>query len=387
MNEFALVFLHDFPSWKPQYSWHELWGLHVREVDLLPISGIPFESSKLQDVQTQGREERSKHLSVSSGLEHFWNCSSFQWKLLSGHLCRLRTKWKQHYSQDLWQKLGTTLWVSFLSLQYCCYISFWSNVLFECIVLSIDWTVCWFPAFFSDYFGVDESGVISLHVMMMGSFDRKFDMTITQIPCQSGKRAPLHCLQYLTGTHGKIKSFNYDSYSSIPLSSNANNNNLATTPSPQSLVNVGDGYPNDIDYIICLKKEPGFCSVTYELATQDTRVLPFGIGTVGPVKTLQGRQVHPLAQCNEDFLTIGGVRLCSSSIPSYPEGQSYVSDIAYHSGIAKTDIATGVVLNATVASPTLLTDSTPGPFLARFVSNKSFNSKGFYLFFRQNPCH
>lgn len=244
----------------------------------------------------------------------------------------------------------------------------------------------------TDYFGVDESGVISLHVMMMGSFDRKFDLTITQIPCQSEKRAPPNCLQYLTGTHGKIKSFNYDSYSS-PASLSNLGTTTTTTPSPPSLTSssassilgLGEGYPNDIDYNICLKKEPGFCSITYELATQDSKVLPFGIG-VTPVKTLQGRQIQTVVQCNDDFLTIGGIRLCSSSIPSFPEGLSYVSDIAYHAGILRTDTSTGLVFNATLAAPTLLTDTTPGPFLARFVSNKAYNAKGFYLFYRQNPC-
>jgi hypothetical protein len=249
------------------------------------------------------------------------------------------------------------------------------------------------PLFFKlDYFSVEESGVISLHVMMMGSFDRKFDMIITQIPCDSEKRAPPHCLQYLTGTHGKFRSFNYDSYPVLNIVGRQDsiiNSLLGTTSTPpttQSTLNPGDGYPNDIDYMICLRKESGFCSVTYELATQDGKVLPFGIGSIPAVKTVQGRQVHPLPQCNEDFLSVGGVRLCSSSV-SFPEGQSYISDIAYGSGVQKTDTATGLVLNATIASPTLLTDWTPGPFLARFVSNKSFNAKGFYLFFRQNPCH
>ena len=247
--------------------------------------------------------------------------------------------------------------------------------------------------FIPDYVGVDESGVISLHVMMMGpNVERKFDMTITQISCDSEKRAPPHCLQYLTGTHGRFKSFNYDFspvLSSSPVQPAAQ---IPSSPSPSLTSNLlpgfGEGYPNDIDYMICLKKEPGFCSVTYELATQDSKLLPFGIGFYfgGEKKILQGRQIvqQPILQCNEDYLTIGGIRICSSTIPSFPDGQSFVSDIG--SGIQKSETSTGLVFNATLAAPTLLTDSTPGPFLARFVSNKAFNAKGFYIFFRQNPC-
>ena len=34
----------------------------------------------------------------------------------------------------------------------------------------------------------------------------------------------------------------------------------------------------------------------------------------------------------------------------------------------------------------MTTDSTPGPFQLRFVSNSVNNAKGFYLAYRQNPC-
>jgi hypothetical protein len=37
----------------------------------------------------------------------------------------------------------------------------------------------------TDYIGVDESGVVSLHIMMLGSYQRRFDVLISQIPCHS----------------------------------------------------------------------------------------------------------------------------------------------------------------------------------------------------------
>jgi hypothetical protein len=207
---------------------------------------------------------------------------------------------------------------------------------------------------------VDESGVISLHVMMLGHYERKFDIFISQIPCEGERRAPPHCLQYYTGTHGRIKSFNYDLLGG----------------------NVTDeGYPNDIDYMMCVKKEPGFCSITYELATTERRVKAFGIGN--PNK-LTGRAGQVVGQCNEDYLVIGGYRICSASV-GVQDGLSFISDVPA-TGFSKTDVQTGSVLNATLTSPVLLTDSTPGPFLLRFISSQANNAKGFDLSFRQNPC-
>ena len=199
-----------------------------------------------------------------------------------------------------------------------------------------------------------------MHVMMLGSNqDRRFDVLISQIPCDGERRAPPHCLQYYTGTHGRIKSFNYDLQAG-----NA----------------TDEGYPNDIDYMMCVKKEPGFCSITYELATSERRVKPFAIGN--PSKGVAGRT--PVAQCNEDYLVVGGFRICSASVGTQ-DGLSFISDVPA-AGAAKADLQTGSVVNASLASPVLLTDSTPGPFLLRFITSQANNAKGFDLYFRQNPC-
>lgn len=197
---------------------------------------------------------------------------------------------------------------------------------------------------------------------MLGSYERKFELLISQIACDGEKRAPPHCLQHYTGTHGRIKSFNYDLHTA----------------------NVTDeGYPNDIDYMMCVKKEPGFCSITYELSTSDRRVKPFAIGN--PTGRSTGRSPGTnVIQCNEDYLVVGGFRICSASVGSH-DGFSYISDVPA-TGISKTDVQTGSVLNATLSSPVLLTDSTPGPFLLRFISSQANNAKGFDLSFRQNPC-
>ena len=145
------------------------------------------------------------------------------------------------------------------------------------------------------YFAVDESGVITFNFMLNYNHyyhERKFNIQLTQIPCSVEKlKAPPNCLQYLTGTYGTIKSFNYQvSSSSSPSNSYARGrNNVNSDASNSGSVSSTTGYPNDLDYSICFKKEPGFCSITYELASAgDGRLSPFEIGTS---ETLTGHRI------------------------------------------------------------------------------------------------
>lgn len=161
--------------------------------------------------------------------------------------------------------------------------------------------------------------------------------------------APSHCLQHHTGTYGRLKSFNYDQEG-------------GDEPSKE-------GYPNDHDYTICVRKESGFCTITYELATQGSTIKPFSVGP--SVKS--GRVASFQTQCKDDFLVVAGIRLCSVTISDGLPNKTVGS-------------YSGAILNATYTSPSLITDSTPGPFAIRFVSSQADNGKGFDLSYRQNPC-
>ncbi|RWS31051.1 uncharacterized protein B4U80_06090 [Leptotrombidium deliense] len=203
------------------------------------------------------------------------------------------------------------------------------------------------------YFGVDESGVVSLHMLLMGNYRRKFDILISQIPCGSENLAPSHCLQYYTGTHGVIKSFNYDlSFSE----------NEATV-----------GYPNDIDYIMCVRKESGFCSISYDLSSNGDGISPFAVGASSETEKSLWRPI--VAQCRDDYLTMGGIRLCSGRL-----------NVAVDEHLDSLSRQEATIVNATLAYPSVITDTTPGPFVIRFVSNNVHNARGFNLTYRQNPC-
>lgn len=126
--------------------------------------------------------------------------------------------------------------------------------------------------------------------------------------------APPHCLQYYQGTHGTVQSFNY-----IPSKATLKGRERRQDrPEMQDVIVKGDGYPNNMDYIICIRKESGFCSITYEYVQdkQSGDLLPF---SVGPTNGLMGgiivgdKEAKTLtgSHCDDDFLIVGGNKMCS----------------------------------------------------------------------------
>ncbi|XP_076308485.1 uncharacterized protein LOC143223895 [Tachypleus tridentatus] len=71
-------------------------------------------------------------------------------------------------------------------------------------------------------------------------FSRKWAIQVLQIPCQAPEAAPPGCLQYYTGATNVIKSFNFNE-----------------NPS-------GVHFLNNIFYSICIRRELGRCSITYQ---------------------------------------------------------------------------------------------------------------------------
>ncbi|CAL1276939.1 unnamed protein product, partial [Larinioides sclopetarius] len=142
------------------------------------------------------------------------------------------------------------------------------------------------------YVDVEDSGAISLHVTMVGVYGRRFNMKITQLRCISRDAAPPHCLQYHTGTRGAIKSFNYDEPGLLGL-----------------------GYPNNMDYVICIRKEPGFCSITYQLSSEGRSVAPFAVGALpGATNTATTLTGPVAAECHDDYVLFTGIRVCSGRV-------------------------------------------------------------------------
>ena len=126
--------------------------------------------------------------------------------------------------------------------------------------------------------------------------------------------APSNCLQYNVGVQGSIRSFNYED------------------PNASA-----QGYLNNLDYTICFRKEPGFCTVTYSIPNVFIHVTDPNQQQEGPLQINPGRYFNIIPDsstsnavgddqagagpydCPWDYLFIAGRRLCGSRL----NGQLY----------------------------------------------------------------
>ncbi|XP_018015876.1 uncharacterized protein LOC108672680 [Hyalella azteca] len=119
----------------------------------------------------------------------------------------------------------------------------------------------------------------------------KWNISVTQIECNSENRAPAGCLQYFTNTKGTIKSFNYDA-TTFP-------NSTPPTATTQLASQV---------YGVCIKPQSGFCSVSYKKTSG--LVNDYTFSTTGdasiypPGDPLPGKAGS--ADCTTDYLMILG---------------------------------------------------------------------------------
>lgn len=108
------------------------------------------------------------------------------------------------------------------------------------------------------------------------------------------------------------------------------------------LYNEGNTYFNNMDYTICFRKEPGFCTMTYSVPTErdpdddqdptkPTRPgASFRYFDIDPEsKVAEGPGVGVL-KCPSDYLLLGGIRFCGGRINSHifspnPQGDTEVT--------------------------------------------------------------
>ncbi|BET03076.1 Hypothetical protein NTJ_15894 [Nesidiocoris tenuis] len=189
------------------------------------------------------------------------------------------------------------------------------------------------------YLDVDEAeGPVMVSVVSNDPKD--FMIRVTQICDGERLLAPKHCLQYYTETEGFIRSFNY-----------------------QPDLRSASGYLNNLDYAICIRKGEEMCSVMYSNEFNNFEN-PFDINNVdadGSLTVPVGEAGAEVFNCPDDFLAIRSVRLC---------GQK-VNDASVQPDFTQ---------NAPVI------DSSSGPFVVSFVTDRSISGLGFFLRYKQFPC-
>ncbi|CAD7082002.1 unnamed protein product [Hermetia illucens] len=152
---------------------------------------------------------------------------------------------------------------------------------------------------------VDFNGVnpIEIAVLTTGSytFNRQWQLQVSQIACNSAYRAPSGCLQYYLDGSGTIMSFNY-----------------ASSPNglPNSIGVEGSRQLANQRYGICIRMGANKCSITYSQISSDiySFTMTGDVGAIDPV--LLGTVDVQSQQCTMDFIIIpnpaqGGVQLDS----------------------------------------------------------------------------
>ncbi|ODN04163.1 hypothetical protein Ocin01_02497 [Orchesella cincta] len=181
---------------------------------------------------------------------------------------------------------------------------------------------------------------IQLSVMTTGEGIRSWSIQINQIEeALSTYSAPSHCLQHFEGTMGVVTSFNYDS-----------------ALSPQ--------YLNNLNYAICIRKEAGFCSITYTNLVPDGQYFPFQVVNADPQGNLllpSGQAGVGIRNCPDDFIILNGIRLCGERLNDGSKSTLLMDDAP-------------------------VTDATNGPFTVMVRTNEIDVGGGFAIYYRQNPC-
>ncbi|XP_074041849.1 uncharacterized protein isoform X2 [Leptinotarsa decemlineata] len=201
-------------------------------------------------------------------------------------------------------------------------------------------TICGYNTGQSIYVDVSTmSGPLQLMVLSNVSYRKRFRFRICQY-ADSCLEPTSNCLQYYTGVTGTISSFNYDQVSmfnrSVPV------------------------YFNNLNYAICIRREAGFCSITYTNVRNGVEY-PFELRNVDGVSTLpRGIAGVDTIDCPDDYIVVAGTRLCGYK---FNDGSNS---------------------NFTVNAP--VTDTNAGPIVIPVRTNSAVTGLGFKLFYTQNRC-
>uniref|UniRef100_A0A182M4H6 CUB domain-containing protein n=1 Tax=Anopheles culicifacies TaxID=139723 RepID=A0A182M4H6_9DIPT len=137
------------------------------------------------------------------------------------------------------------------------------------------------------------SGPISLRIATNGdvSFNRLWNIELSQIACASAERAPAGCLQYYTEPSGEISSLNYG------LGENPAFNTVGTRGSRQ-LANT--------NYGICIRPAAARCSITYSLPPNDRYAFTLSMDVIAIDPSMLGTAMLSMTglACQTDFVVI-----------------------------------------------------------------------------------
>ncbi|CAH1112018.1 unnamed protein product [Psylliodes chrysocephalus] len=201
--------------------------------------------------------------------------------------------------------------------------------------------ICGYNTGQSIYVDVSQSsGPINLMVLSTMTYKKRFRIRICQY---SDICVPDNCLQIYEGVTGTISSFNYDQASMLNRS----------VP----------GYFNNLNYAICIRRTPGYCSITYTNVLNGVEY-PFNlVNFINGMSTVPSNMAgSDIIDCPNDYIVIDSTRLCGYK---FNDGS----------------VTSNLSLNAAV------TDRNLGPIVIPVRTNAAAVGYGFKLFYTQNRCN
>ncbi|XP_061502776.1 uncharacterized protein LOC1270166 isoform X2 [Anopheles gambiae] len=143
------------------------------------------------------------------------------------------------------------------------------------------------------YLNFAGSSPISLRIATNGdvSFNRLWNIELSQIACASAERAPNGCLQYYTDETGEISSLNYG---------------LGENPALNTVGARGSRQLANTNYGICIRPAAAKCSVSYSLPPNDRYAFTLSDNAIVIDPTLLGSAMLSAtgAACSTDFIII-----------------------------------------------------------------------------------
>ncbi|XP_065173022.1 uncharacterized protein [Atheta coriaria] len=186
------------------------------------------------------------------------------------------------------------------------------------------------------------SGPLQLAVLANVVNRKRYKIRICQYT--DGCSGLMNCLQSYSGVTGTIQSFNYDQAATLSRSM--------------------PGYFNNLNYAICIRRQPGYCSITYTNIGPNGVVYPFQLRNFdddGSLTVPAGQAGAGVINCPDDYIVVNGIRLCGDRL----NDGSLIDDFS---------------ANAPV------TDTSGGPIIIPVRTNAASTGRGFKLFYTQNPC-
>jgi len=204
--------------------------------------------------------------------------------------------------------------------------------------------------------GSTTSATVEFTTTGTASVSRNWNILVSQIPCSKSYTPPSGCLQYFTGTSGKIKTFNFDGGDTTTHLANQN-------------------------YQACIRQAVGMCCNQYTVCDGTSETLPFSIYPNSDSKTAMSPTL-----CIQDYITIeGGTSVCSTGPNTGTTRSKFCGTLFSLDLTSKTtdmpvcdctpSFAVGVVTDALTDNKNKVNDAALG-----------IRSRGVCLNFMQMPC-